>query len=193
MFVAGGHICFGKDTRIYKSPRMALIMQRLITFVRGKPVISYKPEDLQHLVGYKEDALKVQFGLMQVVMDLVVLFPRSASRDLRTYLPLYKKVGNGCSLGSEQEVAAIAHALENHSLLQKLFRQLGVSPKVMGWWFLAEHGSCGIRKYVDSVGAEVAAGTVECVPTRERLAARYSDPNKEAEYHAVLAWLRSRR
>ena len=70
-------------------------------------------------------------------------------------------------------------------VLQKLFRQLGFAPKVMGWWFLAEHGACGIRKYSDAVGAELAAGTVYRVPTRERLAKRYFDPVKEAEYDAV--------
>ena len=42
------------------------------------------------------------------------------------------------------------------------------------------------------VGAEFAAATVGRAPTREHLTQRYSCRAKEAEYAAVLAWLRSR-
>lgn len=183
----------GKDAGHYRGSRVLQIIQRLSAFVSEKPPISYQPEALQRLAGYKENALGVQFGMMQVAMDLLLLLPRSASCKLRSVLPLYKVVGSGCGLSSAHDVAQIAQAIEKCRPLRKLFRQLGFSAKILGWWFLAEHGACAIRKYSVAVGAELAAATDGCAPTREQLVERYSCPAKEAEYAAVLAWLRKQR
>ena len=132
------------------------------------------PETLQRLAGYKQNALGVQFTVMRVAMDLLLLLPRSASCQLRSVLPLYKVVGPGCGVTTVQDVNQIAHALADCRPLRKLFRLPGLSPKIFNWWFLAEHGACAIRKYSDVVGAEFAAATVGRAPTREHLARRYA-------------------
>ena len=87
------------------------IIQRLSAFVSQKPPVSYQPETLQRLAGYKQNALGVQFTVMQVAMDLLLLLPRSASCQLRSVLPLYKVVGPGCGVTTVQDVNQIAQAL----------------------------------------------------------------------------------
>ena len=178
----------GKDAGVYRADRVATIVERLSEFLGSREPIDWSPSGFQHLLAYRESDLECQFGLMQVAMDLRLLLPADHQRLFAPWLPLYEVCGTGCKLRSAAEVRGAAAFLSRHRVLGRLFASLGVQPSRLGWFFLAEHADCAVRKYLEQAGS--AAYKTTCrAPTRAQFVKRYRDPAKERSYKAALKTL----
>jgi len=179
----------GKDAGVYKSDRVATVVKRLSEFFASRDPIDWSPSGMQHLIAYRGDAdMHCQFGLMQVAMDLRLLLPAAHKQHFARWLPLYEVVGPGCKLRSAEELRAVADFLSRHRVLGRPFAPLGVRPSGLGWFFLAEHADCAVRKYLADAGP-AAYSTCCRAPSREQFVERYRDAGKEKSYLAALKTL----
>ena len=170
--------------------KVSALLEKLEVLLQTGAPLPYGKLDLEELVGMRvhSDTLACQFSLMQVGMDLI--YSRAHRARMWPLRKLLYVGGSGClaeMCGSTARVIAWTRGMQRQSQMRRLLtgRASLFGFKLIDWFFLCEHSSCAIRKYISQCPEPY--GTTDLPANwRQLLADRYTDESKEQQYRRVI-------
>ena len=192
--ITDGHQAYaplGKDATNYLQTCHD-ILDNVFAFLKSDQKIRYVPEFFQRITNRSIAASDIQFGIMQIYMDLWHLIPAPSRVALRRNASAFCSPGPGCFCPNLSSLQLLKKSVNRDTRIKEMLAEFNIRFRSF-WVFQIQTGDCSVRKAINPFGSLEAFALRKTNITREMINLRYPvNPGKTSEYTFILNILQER-